>query len=157
MHKRAETLVGNIEKRLETAAALKAKRVHLVYKDAPLNEALEDFGKQSGYHFALSDPENKLEDRTITLDTGDAPFWQAFDQFCDKAGLKEAEGQVKMPSRRWRPPSAVVGSGPITLVDGKAESRPADGASAVRVRPQPRPIRPARPKRTKSPSRFSFR
>jgi gas vesicle protein len=33
VRKRAETLVGKIEKRQETAIALKAKRVHLVYKD----------------------------------------------------------------------------------------------------------------------------
>ena len=134
VRKRAETLVGKIEKRLETAAALKAKRVHLVYKDAPVKDALEDFKKQSGYHFTLYDPENKIGTRTITLDSGDAPFWQAFDQFCEKAGLKEAEAQVLMPPAGAALPQPIVSSDHITLIDGKTESRPTDAASAVRIR-----------------------
>jgi hypothetical protein len=135
VHKRAETLVGKIEKRLETANTLKAKRVHLVYKDAAVKDALEDFRKQSGYHFTLYDPENKLKDRTITLDTGDAPFWQAFDQFCDRAGLKEAEAMEPAPGvPGGAPPQAVNGSNRIVLIDGKAENQPTDAVSAVRVR-----------------------
>ena len=35
VHKRAEVLVGKIEKRRESAEALKPKHVHLVYKDTP--------------------------------------------------------------------------------------------------------------------------
>jgi hypothetical protein len=150
VRKRAETLVGKIEKRLEAATALKAKRVHLVYKDTAVKDAVEDFEKKSGCNLALYDPENKLRDRTITLDTGDAPFWRAFDQFCDKAGLKEAEAQdlapVAPPAAKPplpAPPGAfapapftppVVASDHITFIDGKAENLPTDAASAVRVR-----------------------
>jgi hypothetical protein len=140
--KRAETLVGKIEKRQETATALKAKRVHLVYKDAAVKDALEDFAKQSGYHFALNDPENKLKDRTITIDTGDAPFWQALDQFCERARLKEVETREPAPAPGGAFPQPVINSEQhiinseqhITLTDGQAESRPTDAASAVRVR-----------------------
>jgi hypothetical protein len=129
VHKRAETLVGKIEKRLQTASVLKAKRVRLIYKDTAVRDALEDFGKKCGYHLALYDPENKLKNRTITLDTGDAPFWQAFDQFCDKAGLKEADA---LELARTAP--AVAASDHITLIEGKTEGLPTDPASAVRVR-----------------------
>ena len=47
-----------------------------------MKEAVEDFARKSGYAITLHDPDNKLKDRTVTLDTGDATFWQAFDQFC---------------------------------------------------------------------------
>jgi hypothetical protein len=126
VRKRAETLIGKIEKRLETATALKAKRIHLVYKDTAVKDALADFEKKSGCPLALYDPENKLKDRTISLDTGDAPFWQAFDQLCDKAGLKEAEAPDL--------PAAVAATDRITLTDGKTESLSTDAASAVRFR-----------------------
>lgn len=88
--KRAEGLVKKIEGRVEAAKLLAPRRVRLSYKDTPLAEAVADFKKQSGYDLTLSDPEGKLKDRTITLDTGDVTFWQAFDLFCRKAGLVEA-------------------------------------------------------------------
>src|SRR5262249_15564513 len=34
-----------------------------------------------------------LKERKVTLDTGMTTFWQAFDQFCEKAGLVEATAQ----------------------------------------------------------------
>ncbi len=94
VRKRAETILATLDKRRESAAALKPKHVHLVYKDTPLADALADFNKQSGCNVVLSDPDGKLQDRKITLDTGDATFWQAFDQFCDKAGLQERQNDA---------------------------------------------------------------
>ena len=93
VRKRAETLTAGIQKRVESRNALAPKRVHLVYKGTPVKEAVEDFTKKSGYNITLHDPENKLKDRTVTLDTGNATFWQAFDQFCIKASLREADAQ----------------------------------------------------------------
>ncbi|HVS40207.1 MAG TPA: hypothetical protein VMS17_31910 [Gemmataceae bacterium] len=90
IRKRAEILVGKIDRRRESAEALKPKHVHLVYKDTPLTEAIEDFNKQSGCTLVLGDPDGALKDRKITLDTGDVTFWQALQQFCDKAGLQES-------------------------------------------------------------------
>ncbi len=108
VHKRAETLVSAIEKRLEARNALVPKRVHLVYKDTPVKEAVEDFAKKSGYALTLYDPDGKLKDRTVTLDTGDVTFWQAFDQFCAKAGLKEAgAGDLPQPDRAPAPAPGV--------------------------------------------------
>jgi hypothetical protein len=94
--RRATELVKRIEKRTEVSRVLTPKRVHLIYKDTPLKEAVEDFKKKSGYDFTLHDPENKLADRKVTLDSGDVPFWEAFDQFCDKAGLVQATPQEMM-------------------------------------------------------------
>jgi hypothetical protein len=135
VHKRAETLVGKIEKRLETANALKAKRVHLVFKGASLNEALLDFEKQSGYHFTLIGSESEFASRKVTLDTGDAPFWQALDQFCDQAGLKEIEAREQKPTPEPLPAAV---SEQVFLINGNAETRPTDAASAIRIRIPPK-------------------
>jgi hypothetical protein len=97
---RSATLVRLIEQRAASSSFLKPQRVRLVYKDTPVPDAVADFVKKTGYQIVLSDPENKLNERKITLDTGDVPFWEAFDQFCEKANLVEAEGNVI----RVRPP-----------------------------------------------------
>ncbi|HMF14675.1 MAG TPA: hypothetical protein VKE94_20305, partial [Gemmataceae bacterium] len=94
--RRATDLVKRIEKRAQVSRVLTAKRVHLVYKDTPLAEALEDFKKKSGYDLTLHDPEKKLGDRKVTLDTGDTSFWEAFDKFCDAAGLVQTSQQEMM-------------------------------------------------------------
>jgi len=86
---RAGMLVRTIELRATSSSVLKPRRVHLVYKDVPVPEAVADFARKTGYAIVLNDPENKLAERKITLDTGDVTFWEAFDQFCDKAGLVE--------------------------------------------------------------------
>src|SRR5581483_2780702 len=68
-------------------------------------DAVADFRKQSGYEVVLSDPEDKLKDRKLTLDTGDVTFWQALDQFCRKASLIEAA----RPAAAGRPGGAAGG------------------------------------------------
>jgi hypothetical protein len=94
--RRATELVKRIEKRAEASRVLTPKRVNLVYKDTPLKEAVEDFKKKSGYNLMLHDPENKLTDRKVTLDTGDVTFWEAFDKFCEKAGVVQVTPQDLM-------------------------------------------------------------
>jgi hypothetical protein len=91
--RRASDLVKRIEKRADVSRVLTPKRVHLVSKDTPLKEALEDFKKKSGYEITLYDPDSKLINRRVTLDTGEVPFWEAFDQFCDKTDLAPATPQ----------------------------------------------------------------
>jgi hypothetical protein len=94
--RRAADLVKRIEKRAEVSRVLQAKRVHLVYKDTLLKDAVADFKKKSGYDVALHDPDSKLGDRKITLDTGDVTFWEAFDKFCDAAGVQQVTQQDMM-------------------------------------------------------------
>jgi hypothetical protein len=108
IQKRAEELINRLdeqikqaERRAESAKLLTASKIHLVYKDTPLTEAVADFAKKSGYTLQLHDPEKKLADRKITLDTGMVTFWQAFDQFCTAAGLTEASLQdMLVPQQR---------------------------------------------------------
>lgn len=108
------------------AECLRAKRVHLVYKDTPLGEAAADFQKKSGYTIHLHDPDGKLKKRRITLDTGEATFWRAAELFGEKAGLTEGNIKDVMPEepgltdaviRPWNGQRAITGLGPgsVTL------------------------------------------
>lgn len=101
--RRARSLVARIERRAASERLLEPKRVHLVYKDTPLSKALEDFQKQSGYTLYLIDPEQKLKDRTLTLDTGETSFWHALALFRDKAGLVEGTRQDLFQMRPGMP------------------------------------------------------
>jgi hypothetical protein len=90
IRRRAEELVKVIEQRTESSKLIQPTKIHLVYKDTPLPEAIADFAKKSGFHITLHDPEGKLKDRKITLDTGETVFWTAYDKFCAAANLVEA-------------------------------------------------------------------
>src|SRR5262249_54825812 len=72
--KQAAQLVQRIEGRVNSARILKAKEVHLVFKDTPVSEAVADITKKTGYTIKLHDPEGKLKDKKITLDTGKTTF-----------------------------------------------------------------------------------
>src|SRR5262249_1169655 len=87
---RAKKLLEQIEKKAATEKALAPTKVKLTFKDTPLADAVSEFNKKSGYPITVPDPENKLKDRKVTLDTGEVTFWEAFDKFCEKAGLVEA-------------------------------------------------------------------
>jgi RNA polymerase sigma factor (sigma-70 family) len=116
--RRAEELVEKIGRVALRQEVLRPTRLRLACKDTPLGEAVADLGRKSGYVLALHDPDGKLKGRTVTLDTGDTTFWQAFDQFCRAAGLVEGEAQP----------------GQFALEDGKAEALPTCYAGSVRVR-----------------------
>ena len=151
VHKRAEILVGKIERRKESAEALKPKHVHLIYKDTPLTEALEDFNKQSGCSIVLGDPDGKLKDRKITLDTGDVTFWQALNQFCDKAGLQEYQSSSTAPTPigGLRPGNGVAPGVPLVPQPIKIQPPNKNGAAAPR-RPLGKPASPCSPLRRSS-------
>lgn len=157
IRKRVEQILPSIERQAESARILAPKRIHLVYKDTPLGEAVADFGKKSGYTIELHDPDGKLKERKITLDTGETSFWHAFTLFCDKAELTEAS----MEDLMQRPPAPVGGAGAppaqpvfirpgkvvvqgmpgmfgrngqLILKDGKTKPLPPDDRNAARIR-----------------------
>src|SRR5262249_42520219 len=95
--RRAEELVSRIEKRAETAAILAPTKVRLTCKDTPVTQAVADLAKKSGYAITLQDPEKKLKDRRVPLDTGEVSFGEAFAQLCDRAGLVEGPPAANPP------------------------------------------------------------
>ncbi len=163
IRKRAEELVKKIEKQAESATILAPKRIHLVYKDTPVSEAVADFQKKSGYTIHLHDPQGKLKERKITLDTGETSFWHAYALFCDKAGLAEATMQDMMQAPVGIPggapaPIGVPGGAPVPIRKPPVRKLPPQpvpdpvpvppgkgGALAVETPPPPAPPPGAKP------------
>jgi hypothetical protein len=139
VRKHAEELVKKIEKEVASAQILGPKRLHLVYKDTPVPEAVADFQKKSGYKIHLHDPEGKLKERKITLDTGETTFWHAYGLFCEKAGLAEATMQDVMQG-----PGGPPGGGPVPL-PGVKPLPPQRLKPAQDAPPPPPPGTPAPP------------
>lgn len=110
VRKRASGLADKLEKRVASARVLTPKEVHLVYKDTPLKAALEDLRKKTGYNVVLHDPENKLQGRKVTLDTGKTTFWSALEQFCAAAELSEGD-----PTHRANPAAGNVFPLPVPV------------------------------------------
>jgi hypothetical protein len=157
---RAEVLVARIEKRVENAQLLTPHKVRLVYKDTPLTDAVADLAKKTGFVINLADGQVKAEGRTVTLDTGEVPFWEAFDKFCAAAGVVEATAKPAPAAPKGNTvingSVVMIGGGgirtsptditkpetpdkpePILLGDGKAKELPAHYAGALRVAAQP--------------------
>lgn len=150
--RRAGELLKKIEKRAESAKLLTPRRVHLVYKDLPLDKAVADLEKQSGYKIHLLDPKGELKKRKITLDTGAATFFHALELFCTKADLVEATMQDLIQFQ----PGAMPGGPPGALLKPRRNIKqpppppplgqappPPGGALAVQAPPAPPPGKPA--------------
>jgi hypothetical protein len=141
VRRRALDLLKKVERRVRSAQVVAPTRVHLVYKDTPVAEAVADFKKKSGYEIVLHDPENKLKDRNITLDTGETTFWHALDLFCQKAGLSESSAQhFAAPGVRAAPGAvAVPPAKPISCGSSEeaVEEEVVPAKTAVRKAPPP--------------------
>ncbi|HEY1861374.1 MAG TPA: hypothetical protein VGG61_13525, partial [Gemmataceae bacterium] len=152
IHRRVLDLVERIEKRVESAELTQPKLVRLVYNDMPIAQAVQDIARKTGFMIQLDGDQTKVANRKITLDTGDVSFWQAVDQFCEKAGLVE-RGSMAIADNASPP----AGSGeyasrveylggvrgarsemPLALLDGKPQAMPTYYGGAVRVRILPR-------------------
>jgi hypothetical protein len=148
VRRRAAGLVRRIERRLENTKLLSASTVRLVFKDTPIPEAVARFSEAVGGDLRLDGDAAKLAGRRITLDTGEVPYWEAFDRFCREAGLVEKprgsarerdtvameqviifNGQVIRPSE---PPDTR-----ITLTEGKPTELPTATVGPVRIRALP--------------------
>jgi hypothetical protein len=150
--KRACELVQRIEKRLETAELTQPKLVHLVYNDTPVTEAVQDMARKTGFTIQIEGDQTKLNGRKLTLDTGEVPFWQAVDQFCEKAGLVERgsvatetpkatdaeQRDVAIRSVAYSGRMNAGRSDTLVLHDGKLAAVPTYYAGALRVRVLPR-------------------
>jgi hypothetical protein len=135
--RRAAELVSKLEKQEVTAKVLTPTRLRLSFHKTPLKEAIGQFRQKSGYDIILHDPENKLKDRKVTLDTGETTFWEAFDQFCVKAGLVEASAQdlgQPVPA----PPGAFPGGTPPIIL-------PAPGVRPIRIQRIQIQVQPGKP------------
>lgn len=108
IRRRAEDLVAKWEKIAERDKILKPTMLRLTFKDTPLPEALDTVRQKTGLQIYLHDPENKLANRKVTVDTGELTLWQAFDLFCEKAGLTDGDPSQVTPTGTTRPTTRPV-------------------------------------------------
>lgn len=155
--RRAHSLVARIEKRVEAGQLLAPKPVRLVYRDTPVSMAVTDFARKTGYPILLQGDTSKLAGRKITLDTGEVPFWEAFAQFCQAAGLCERSQTQTTPNQAISKDEQrqiivkqvilrhrVYGNQPpvdnrLMLGDGAPQRLPVCNAGAIRIRGLPGP------------------
>ena len=185
VRRRASDLAEQIEKRLESLRLLEPKRFRLVYKDTPLGQAVADFARKTGFLLQLGAvsspgrPAVKPSLRTLTLDTGEVPFWDAFDQFCRRAGLVEQSLVPKAPApvsvrdaerakiemelrviRQQRQAIFLQSGGqqpqPCVVVDGKVPALATCLAGPIRIRALPADIHPAGSGRAEDEVQFTL-
>jgi hypothetical protein len=97
--RRIRELVRKIEEKEIARDVLAPRRVRFSAKDMPVRQAVALLAKESGYDIEIADNRADLVQRTVTLDTGLVPFWEAYEILCKKGGLVE----------RGPPPHGVVG------------------------------------------------
>lgn len=152
--RRAAGLVRKIEKRQETSRLLAPLRVRLLYADTPLADAVEDLAKKTGFAIKLEGDKTLLADRTLTLDTGEVTFWEAWERFCAAAGVMERlpvppagnpapqtygtsvviiNGNMRITSSDVTRPESSEKEETLSLVPGKPRSLPADRLGALRL------------------------
>jgi RNA polymerase sigma factor (sigma-70 family) len=141
-----------------TDELLAPTRVHLIYRDTHINDAVADFKQKSGYDLAILDLGNRLKTRKITLDTGEVSFWKALALFCEKGEVMDDAASASWARTSGGGFAAAGGFGgggvgggggvtavaeggqpvsPIHLSDGVPNPLPAFLDSAVRVRALP--------------------
>lgn len=163
--RRATGLLERISRRRATDRLLAPLEVTLRYERTPLAEAVADLARRTGTPISLHGDAKRFANRTVTVVSGKATFWQALDLFCHRAGLHEWEGltglpgEVSAPSgegdqpllpegvqvlgqmmvRRGQVSALTIPSpaGHVALLDGPGKGVPSHLAGSVRIRALP--------------------
>jgi hypothetical protein len=163
--RRATALVDRISRRRVADRVLGPSEVTLRYDQTPLAEAVADLARRTGTPISLHGDAKRFANRTVTVVSGKATFWQALDLFCHRAGLHEWEGLTGLPGevsgpsgesdqpalsegvqvlgqmmvRRGQVSALTIPSpaGHVALLDGPGRAVPSHLAGSVRVRALP--------------------
>jgi hypothetical protein len=156
VRRRAHLLVQRIAHRLEAARALTANKVRLVYDNVLVLDAVKDFAAKTGLPMEVEGDRLGLRGRLIKLDTGEVSFWEAFDQFCRAAGLREKQLPLKAALGVGNPyivnkpgyvgppgylPSGAPPGERIALLDSGAPPLPTSYCGPLRLRAVPPPAK----------------
>ena len=142
---RAVAVADRIERALRSERLLAAPKLALKFDMVPLDRAIAEFASKAQMQFVFDKAKVKDASRTVTLDTGEVPYWEAVEAFYRAAGLTEDDSppDPKRPDLYRRPkyePSPFrhpLSRLPhIRLIDG-APLEPADVTRAFRVRALP--------------------
>jgi hypothetical protein len=132
--RRAEELILRIQHQLETARLLAPTRLRLAHKAVPLAAAVRDLARRTGFDIRL-DGEDPPAKRTVTLETGELPFWDALDRLCRAASLSEEAGLDG--SGAGTGVAGQVCGFPLLLADRRSKPLPSCVTGSVRLRALP--------------------
>jgi hypothetical protein len=142
---RATVVADRIELAARSQRLLTPPRLALKFDKTPLDKAVIEFASKSQLHCVLDKSKIKDPNRTVTLDTGEVPYWEAVHAFYQAAGLAEDDSPAKTPGGPSGPgPQRPNFAGEVStrrpsvplvrLIDGPSPLSVATN-SALRVRP----------------------
>lgn len=153
--RRAEELTRRITRRAETARLLMPKTVRVAVRETSVPDAVSELSRAAGYAISLEGDRTRLLSRRVTFDTGEVPFWNAFDQLSRASGLVERPlaltpgrpsdltslelRQRLLLESSYRGTLPSISDGRLVLIDGKPLALPTCYAGAVRIRAVPAP------------------
>jgi len=115
VRQRVEEIIPRVEVRRETVRALEPMRVRYSCKDLSVSDAIREFTALTGHPIQLTPGDQaRVADRRVTVDIGHTTFWDAFDQFCAAAGLREMQTATEVQ------PNLNVYSGRAMMRRGRA-------------------------------------
>jgi hypothetical protein len=140
---RAALVAEKIERAARSKKLLAAPKLALKFDNVPLDQAVNELSNKTGLRFTLDGAKVANVRRSITLDTGEVPFWEAVQAFYRAASLTEDDApRDPTPSDQYTRSMRVrrlelSGTQTLTtrLIDGKLE--PAATGAAFRVRALP--------------------
>ena len=145
VRRRADALVERIERTSESARLLSIAPITLNYDRMPLGTAVADLRARTKIPPTLNPAGVANPLRLVTVKTGPLPPWQAIEEFCRAAGLKEvftAELPPPKPTPQrlnrgfYTPPDLPqpnVLNVPVVLADGTMAPLPGERSGAVRI------------------------
>jgi hypothetical protein len=108
---RAAAVAERIERTSRNLRLLEAPKLALKFDKTPLDKAVTEFAAKAQRRVILDKAAVKNPDRTVTLDTGNIPYWEAVEAFYRAAGLIEDDEPFAAP-----PPGSGSGPGPRTTI-----------------------------------------
>lgn len=117
VRRRAGDLSRKLQDKLAVSEILAPKKVTLQLKDVPVQDALNQLSKKTGYSLNIQGDRKVLADKKVTLNLKDSPFWEALDQICAQAGLVDVavSGSSSVPPASGRPTPLPIRKLPVQV------------------------------------------
>jgi hypothetical protein len=146
---RAAVVAERIERAVRSDRLLAPPKLALKFDKTPLDQAVREFSAKTQIRAMLDKTKIKNPDRTVTVDTGEVPFWEAVHAFYKAAELAEDDspltpspvnradtraGRIRQLELNGGPGRAAMG---VTRLADGPPVLPADLAHALRVRALP--------------------
>jgi hypothetical protein len=151
---RAENVLDVLVRQANAARLTAPKKITLDYNQVPLAAAVDDFKAKTGINLILLPGRVADPTRAVTVKIVDElSVWQAFDEFCQAAGLREEfrtslelpnqttsysmSGRIRSVYDANSVQPLLPANAPVYLIDGQTNRLPGDRATAVRVLAMP--------------------